>query len=255
MSTMTTSASSLSAMQRATVAPTLPAPPTTVTLRFICCSSNDDQRGRLAEAAELQAGCALRVSASSACRIRRVYMLLMIASPNSDVFSSVAPVHQPREVVGDALGGDRAVHPLDDQVGGLVPAEVSEHHLAREDHRARVDLVLVGVLRRGAVRRLEDGVAGHVVDVAARRDADAADLRRQRVGQVVAVQVRRRDDVELVGPRQHLLQRDVGDGVLDDDAGARLAVGNPAPRSAVDLDRAEERPSRPGSPSRGRRLR
>ena len=35
ISMMTTSASSLSAMARATVAPTLPAPPTTVTLRFI----------------------------------------------------------------------------------------------------------------------------------------------------------------------------------------------------------------------------
>ena len=90
------------------------------------------------------------------------------------------------------------------------------------------------------MRRLEDGVAGDVVDVAARRDADAADLRGERVGQVVAVQVRRGDDVELVRPRQHLLQRDVGDGVLDDDAGARLAVGNPAPGPAVDLDRAEE---------------
>src|SRR5688572_14299102 len=35
ISTITTSASSFSAMLRATVAPTLPAPPTTVTLRFI----------------------------------------------------------------------------------------------------------------------------------------------------------------------------------------------------------------------------
>src|SRR2546426_12792362 len=35
MSTTTTSASCLSAMPRATVAPTLPAPPTTVTFRFI----------------------------------------------------------------------------------------------------------------------------------------------------------------------------------------------------------------------------
>src|SRR5688572_26675239 len=35
ISTITTSASSFSAMLRATVAPTLPAPPTTITLRFI----------------------------------------------------------------------------------------------------------------------------------------------------------------------------------------------------------------------------
>ena len=130
--------------------------------------------------------------------------------------------------------------PLMIEVGRLGPAEVAQHHLAGQDHRARVHLVLVGVFRRGAVRRLEDGVAGDVVDVAAGRDADAADLRRERVGQVVAVQVQRRDDVELVGPRQHLLERDVGDRVLDDEAGARLPVGNLAPRAAVDLDGAEE---------------
>ncbi len=56
-----------------------------------------------------------------------------------------------------------------------------------------------------------------VVDVAARRDADAADLRRQRVGQVVAVQVQGRDHVELVGARQALLEHDVGDRVLHQD--------------------------------------
>ena len=50
-----------------------------------------------------------------------------------------------------------------------------------------------------------------VVDVAAGRDADAADLRRERVGEVVAVEVQRRDDVELLRAREHLLERDVGD--------------------------------------------
>src|SRR5215472_15374328 len=40
ISMTTTSASCLSATPRATVAPTLPAPPTTVTLRFIRVSSN-----------------------------------------------------------------------------------------------------------------------------------------------------------------------------------------------------------------------
>ncbi|QDU70419.1 hypothetical protein Pan265_02460 [Mucisphaera calidilacus] len=39
-------------------------------------------------------------------------------------------VHESFEVVGDGLGGDGAVHALDDEVGGFVPAEVSEHHLA-----------------------------------------------------------------------------------------------------------------------------
>ena len=72
------------------------------------------------------------------------------------------------------------------------------------------------------MRGLEHRVAGQVVDVAARRDADAADLRRQRVRQIVAVQIHGRDHVELVGAGQHLLQGDVGDGVLDDDLAGLL---------------------------------
>src|SRR5687768_450265 len=115
-----------------------------------------------------------------------------------------------------------------------------QHHLAGKDYRPRIDLIEVGVLGRRAVRRFEDGVTGHVVDVAAGRDADAADLRGERIRQVVAVQVWRGDDVEFVGPRQDLLQRDVGDGVLDHDAGAGFTLRNPAPGPAVDFLGAEE---------------
>ena len=58
----------------------------------------------------------------------------------------------------------------------------------------------------------------------------------ERVGQVVAVEVRGRDDVELVGPGEHLLQRDVGDRVLDEDlvAGVAAAVV-PADRDVGEL--------------------
>src|SRR5512134_1103416 len=52
-------------------------------------------------------------------------------------------VHQAVEVVGDGLGGDRAVHAADDPLGGLVPAQVPEHHLARQDHGAGIHLVEV----------------------------------------------------------------------------------------------------------------
>ena len=100
-----------------------------------------------------------------------------------------------------------------------------QHHDAREDHRAWVDLVEVGVFRRGAVGRLENGVAGEVVDVATGRDADAAHLRGQCIGEVVAVQVQGRNDVELVGTGEHLLQGDVRDGVLEQN----LARGRLAP--------------------------
>src|SRR5262249_39081811 len=58
--------------------------------------------------------------------------------------------------------------------------------------------------------------------------------------EVVAIEIRRRDHVELVRARQDLLQRDVGDRVLDDDPGTRLAGGNAAPRTAVEFLRAEE---------------
>src|SRR4051812_14679322 len=51
MSMTTTSARFLSATPRATVAPTFPAPPTTVTLRFMSAPVYDDQR-RAAEYAE-----------------------------------------------------------------------------------------------------------------------------------------------------------------------------------------------------------
>src|ERR1035437_5069479 len=136
--------------------------------------------------------------------------------------------HLAREVVGDRLGGDRPVHALEDEVGGFVPAHVPQHHLAREDFGSRVDLVEIRVLRRRAVCRFEDGMAGHVVDVSARRDPDAAHLRGEGIRKIVAVEIHRRDDVELVRTREHLLERDVGDRVLDEDLPAserRLLLG------------------------------
>ena len=84
-----------------------------------------------------------------------------------------------------------------------------EHHHARQNHAARIHLILIRVLRRGAMRGFEDGMAGHVIDIAARRDSDAADLRRERIAQVIAVQIWRRDDVEIFGSGQHLLKGDV----------------------------------------------
>ena len=77
----------------------------------------------------------------------------------------------------------------------------------------------------------------------------------QRVGQVVAVQVRRRDHVVLVGPRQDLLEHAVGDASLITILPPRLAAPDPAPRPrSIDLRRGTP-PSRPRSPSRGTRPR
>src|SRR5665213_2870652 len=83
-------------------------------------------------------------------------------------------------------------------------------------------------------------MAGHVIDVAAGSDSDATNLRREGVAQVIAVQVRRCDDVEIFRARQHLLQRDVGDRILNDEACSRLAFGNLAPRAAINFNRAVE---------------
>ena len=86
-----------------------------------------------------------------------------------------------------------------------------------------VDAVLVGVLRRRAVGGLDDGDA--VPLVAPRRHPQAADLGGEGVGEVVAVEVRRGDDVVLSGAQEYLLEHRVGDAVVDDD----LAVGGARP--------------------------
>jgi hypothetical protein len=65
-------------------------------------------------------------------------------------------------------------------------------------------------------------------------------LRGERVAEVIAIEIQRRDHVEIRRAREDLLERDVGDGVLDDDARAGFAFGNFAPRAAVDFYRAEE---------------
>ena len=65
--------------------------------------------------------------------------------------------------------------------------------------------------------RLKNCMPGLVVDVAARCNADAAHLRRQCIRQVVAVKVKGRDYVELIGSREDLLQGYVSDRVLDQD--------------------------------------
>src|SRR5882724_5055907 len=148
--------------------------------------------------------------------------------------------HLAGEVVRDGLGIDGAVHALEDEIGGFGPAEVAQHHFAAEDDGAGVDHVFAGVFWRGAMRGFEDGVAGDVIDVAAGGDADATNLRGECVTEVIAVEIERGDDAEVLGPREHLLERDVGNGVLDNQPRAGFALGNLAPRATVDLDRAEE---------------
>ena len=100
-------------------------------------------------------------------------------------------------------------------------------------------MVFVSILRCGAVSGFKDRVAGDVVDVATRCDADTANLCSESVGEVVAVEVERRDDVEISRTCQHLLQGDVSDRVFDDDSCTGFALGDHTPWAAVDFDSAE----------------
>src|SRR5437867_2645287 len=194
----TTSPSSRTTVYRATEAPTLPAPTTVIFGRRVTTLSGSALPTCMRTLSELR-----HVLDDGGAKLRALH------------FSR--SVHQACEVVGDHPGLDRLLQTRDDPIRRVGPSHVAQHHLAREDHRAGVDLVLPCVLRRGPVRRLEERVPGFVVDVRARRDADSADLRGERIRQEVAREVRRGDHVELVGPREDLLEEGVGDRVLQED--------------------------------------
>src|SRR3954447_5053842 len=102
MSMTTTSASCLSATPRATVAPTLPAPPTTVTLRFIQRSSRD-QPQRPQKSQKKFFLCVLS-------DLRGLLTSHMLDERITELrsFELGRAVHQACEVVGHALGRNRA---------------------------------------------------------------------------------------------------------------------------------------------------
>src|SRR3989442_826132 len=122
------------------------------------------------------------------------------------------PVHQTRQVVGDNLLPKGLLHGLGDPFGRLVPPQVLEHHHPGQRQGARVDLVLIGVLRRGAVRRFKNSM--HVADFAAGSQPGPADLRRHGVGEVVPIEVPGGQDIKVARPGEHVLEGHVGDVVL-----------------------------------------
>ncbi|OIQ69352.1 hypothetical protein GALL_490500 [mine drainage metagenome] len=81
---------------------------------------------------------------------------------------------------------------------------------------------------------------GHAVgEIGTRRNADAAHLGRERVGDVVAIEIERGDHVVLVRPQQNLLQEGVGDHVFHHDVAAGLGIFEAHPRPAVEQLGAE----------------
>src|SRR5436305_3455305 len=141
MSMSTTSASSLPAIQWAAVAPTLPAPTTVTFLRM----GNSFRRSDFG-----------------------LHVFDHVAGELAGANFGGAR-HQPLEIVSNFFLLDGALERFFNQARGLFPAHEVEHHDAGENHRARVDDVFIGVLGRGAVGGLEDGV--FVADVAAGSDA------------------------------------------------------------------------------------
>src|SRR6185295_14296445 len=85
-------------------------------------------------------------------------------------------LHEAREIVGHALGCSRSVESLEDQIRNLPPTEVTEHHLATQHHGPWIDAILVRVLRGRSMRGFEDGMAGDVIDIATRGNADPSHL-------------------------------------------------------------------------------
>src|SRR5690606_1243835 len=77
----------------------------------------------------------------------------------------------------------------------------------------------------GAVGGFENGRAAVVIDVAARSDSNAADLRRESIGNVIAIQVEGGDHIVFARTGQDLLKEGVGDHILDDDSVRELAPG------------------------------
>ena len=138
----------------------------------------------------------------------------------------------PGQVVGQILVGNRPGDPLENQVGGLDPAEVAQHHFGGQQDGAGVDPVLAGVLGCGAVGRLE--YRDRVRHVGTRRDADAPDLSRQCIRNVVAVEVQGGDDVVVGRLQKYLLQEIVCDDVLDHDGVPVVRVLDRPPRSVAD---------------------
>ncbi|VAN14632.1 Uncharacterised protein [Klebsiella pneumoniae] len=114
---------------------------------------------------------------------------------------------------------------------------MAQHHLCGQDDGARVHFVLAGILRRSTVSRFEQRAL--VTDVGARGDTDTANLRRQGVRDVVAVQVHTGDNVVFRRTQQDLLQERIGDHVFHYDLFAGVRVLDFHPRTAVDQLAAE----------------
>ena len=123
----------------------------------------------------------------------------------------------------------------DYQIRGLYPAHVPQHHFRRQNDRSWINLILAGIFWRGAVSGLEHG--NRIAKICARCNADTAHLRRQGIGNVVAVQIQCSNHIIFLRTQQNLLQKSVRDHILDNDP--TLVFGKLHPWPTVQQDSSE----------------
>ena len=109
------------------------------------------------------------------------------------------PFHLTGKVVSDDLLINGFFQRFDDHIRRFLPAQMFQHHDARQDHRTRIDFIQIGVFGRRSVGRLKNGVAGYVVNITAGSNSDTTHLGGQGVRQIVAVQVECSDHIKILG--------------------------------------------------------
>ena len=105
--------------------------------------------------------------------------------------------HLAGKVIGDIALVDGEFVRLGYQFRRFKPIQVFEHHHAAEQQGTRVDHILVGVFRRGAVCGFKE--CNLVADIGARGDADTTYLGCQSVAEIVPIQVCRCDHIVFAG--------------------------------------------------------
>src|SRR5258707_5550113 len=114
-------------------------------------------------------------------------------------------LHQTSKIVSDPFAGNCSIDASNDEVRRFRPAKVTQHHLAGKHDLAGIDPIKICVFRSSTVRSLENRMAGMIINISTRSDADPSDLGCQCVGQVIAIEVKGSNNLEIVWPRQNLL--------------------------------------------------
>ena len=106
---------------------------------------------------------------------------------------------------------------------------MAQHHLGREDQRARIDLIQTCILGSSAVRCLKNG--HFATDVSTGRNTNTADFCSQCIRNIVAIEIERGDNRVFIRTHQDLLQKGICNHILDNDLPPGSWVGQSMPRA------------------------